>query len=73
MELPPNFEIGYTDEDSCCSPDPDVAGTSAWDITARIDIIGVAVGVTNGNTRWLNLCQSWMKDEPQGQQTHLSL
>jgi hypothetical protein len=35
MELPPNFEIGYTDEDSCCS-------VSAWDITASIDIIGVA-------------------------------
>jgi hypothetical protein len=46
MELPPNFEIGYADEDSCYSVD--VAGVSAWVITASIDIIGVAPSVMNG-------------------------
>jgi len=64
-ELPPNFEIGYADEDSCCSVD--VAGISAWGITASINIIGVAAGVMNGTIEWLNLSQSWT----QGQWTHL--
>jgi hypothetical protein len=55
MELPPNFEIGYTDEDPCCVAN--VVGMSAWGMV-RIDIIGVAAGVTNGTIEWLNLCQS---------------
>jgi len=38
MELPPNFEIWYADEDSCCSVDVDVdiAGASAWGIIVSI-------------------------------------
>jgi len=68
-ERPPNFEIGCTDEDSCCFVG--VVGVSVWGIAVRIDIIGVAAGVTNDTIEWLNLCQSWTKDEPQGQWTHL--
>jgi hypothetical protein len=54
-ELPLNFVIRYADEYFCCSVDIDVAGISAWDITASIDIIGVAAGVMNGTVEWLNL------------------
>ena len=68
-ELPPNFEIGYADEDFCCSVD--ITSISAWNITTSINIIGVTTGIMDGTIEWLNLYQNWTKDEPQGQWTHL--
>jgi len=51
----------------------DVAGISASGITASIDIIGIAAGVMDSTIEWLNLCQSWTKQEPQGQWTPFTI